>query len=96
MDAANRTVLIRFAALVAAALILSLAAPAEARLANFAGLLNAMMLVSLVFAVVKREPLVPDRLTHLDEAAGFIALSLLAHAFVDVSALESAGTPGGS
>lgn len=96
MDAANRTVLIRFAALVAAAMVLSLAAPAEARMANFAGLLNAMMLVSLVFAVVKRERLAPNRLTHLDEAAGFIALSLLAHAFMDLSTLESARTPGNS
>lgn len=85
MHRANQLVLIRFGMLVGIGVLLSLMAPAGERLSNFAALFTTMFFVSLVFAAIKREPPRGDRLTHLDEAAGFFCLSWLAYALVGES-----------
>lgn len=91
-DGANRAVLIRFAILVFAVLLLSFTAPAGQQAVQIVGMLQVLFFVSLLFAAITRERPSRDRLTRFDEAAGFLALSLLVQALT--SGATHAAAPG--
>lgn len=83
----NRNALIVFFLVCSGILLLAsdapavLIAPALSQLFSFASLAAAFV------AVVGRERLFADHLTHWDQAAAFLALSLLAGAFADPAAI---------
>lgn len=86
-DQRNRNALIVFFLVCSGILLLAsdapavLIAPALSQLFSFASLAAAFV------AVVGRERLFADHLTHWDQAAAFLALSLLAGAFADPAAI---------
>lgn len=79
-DVENRTVLVRWAILVCAVFVLSFTAPSGHQALHIAALLQVLFLFSLLFAAIRAERPTRNRLTRFDEAAGFLALSLLVHA----------------
>lgn len=86
-DQRNRNALIVFFLVCSGILLLASGAPAVLIAPALSQLFSFASLAATFVAVVGRERLFADHLTHWDQAAAFLALSLLAGAFADPAAI---------
>ena len=89
-QARNNHALLRFAILLGVALAIASAAPGALFAASFSTFLFVFALGSAISASFVREPVLAPNLTRWDVAAGLMALSILAKAFVDPAVVQQA------
>ena len=89
-QARNNLTLVRFALLLGVALVIASAAPPTLFAATFSTFLFVFSLGSAISAAFARDHLFAPNLTRWDQAAGLLAVSILAKLFVDPDAVQQA------